>query len=131
MYEVLGWLNIGLIATMTAPYWLREINKRTFKYKGGVYAKCIKALRWIHKPLGFLIIILAPIHGYLALGGLRLHTGSLVFAMLFFTGLLGLSFYFTKKKVLFKWHKAFALTIFIFLAIHLLFPSALYTLFKI
>jgi hypothetical protein len=131
MYDVLGWLNVGFIATMTAPYWLREINKRTLNLKGGYYAKLIKVLRGIHKPLGLLVILIAPVHGYLALGGLRLHTGSLVFAFVSLTGILGLSFYLTKKKSLFKWHKVFALTIFVFLGIHLLFPSALYTLFKI
>lgn len=131
MYDVLGWLNVGLIATMTAPYWLRELNKRTINLRGGYYAKLIKILRVIHKPLGLLIIIVAPIHGYLALGGLRLHTGSLVFAFVLLTGMLGLSFYLTKKKILFKWHKVFALTIFAFLGIHLLFPSALYTLFGV
>lgn len=128
MYAVLGWLNIGFIAVMTAPHWLRFLNNHTLRLKGGGYAKTIKVLRTIHKPLGILILILAAIHGYLALGALRLHTGTIAGTMLLITVILGSLFYFTRKRPAFVWHKRFVVILLFFIAIHLLFPSAVYYL---
>lgn len=128
MYAVLGWLNIGLIAIMTAPYWLRFLNSRTLRLKGGGYAKTIRVLRAVHKPLGIAILILAAIHGYLALGALRLHTGTIAGTMLLITAALGGMFYYTKKKPVFVWHKRFVAVLLVFVLIHLLFPSAVYYL---
>lgn len=67
--------------------------------------------------------------GYLALGALRLHTGSAVWVMILVTVILGASFYKTKKAVFFKWHKRAALTAVILALVHLLFPNALYYIF--
>ena len=128
MYGILGWLNVVLIAIMTAPYWLRLVNSKTFKFKGGAYGKVIKALRQIHKPLGIAILLIAAIHGYLALGGFRLHTGSILLMVLAITALFGLGFYLKKKKVFFKWHKRLALLAVFALALHLIYPSAIYYL---
>ncbi|OJV66819.1 MAG: hypothetical protein BGO41_05225 [Clostridiales bacterium 38-18] len=131
LYELLGFINVALIVALTAPYWLRMINKVVFKNKNKEIVKLIKPLRKLHKPMGLTILVLAPLHGYLALGGLRPHTGSLVGIMATITIILGGSYFFTKKKAIFKWHKMAALITVILLAVHLLFPSALYTLFKI
>lgn len=129
MYGILGWLNVSLLAVMTAPYWLRFLNNHTLRLKGGVYGKAIKALRTIHKPLGAAIVLIALIHGFLALGALRVHTGSILWLLLFLTAIIGTAFFFTKKKGLFAWHKRMALVVIVFLLVHLLFPSAVYTLF--
>ncbi len=131
LYEFIGFINVALIVALTSPYWLRLINKVLFKNKNKDIVKLIKPLRKLHKPMGLAILVLAPFHGYLALGGLRPHTGSLVGLMATITILLGGTYFFTKKKAIFKWHKVAALLTVILLAVHLLFPSALYTLFKI
>jgi hypothetical protein len=131
MYLVIGWMNIGFIAVMTAPYWLRFLNNHTLRLKGGGYAKTIKVLRAIHKPLGILILTLAAIHGYLALGALRLHTGTIAGTMLLITVLLGAFYFLTRKKPAFTWHKRFVVVLLFFILIHLLFPSAVYYLFHI
>ncbi len=128
MYAVLGWLNVGFIAVMTAPYWLRFINNHTLHLKGGLYAKTIKVLRTVHKPLGAAVLLIMLIHGYLALGALRLHTGTITGVLLLLTAMLGSVFFFTKKKAAFVWHKRMVGLLVIFIAIHLLFPSAVYYL---
>jgi hypothetical protein len=128
MYAVLGWINVGLLAVMTAPYWLRFLNSRTLRLKGGAYAKTIKFLRAVHKPLGAVILIIAAVHGYLALGAFRLHTGTILGITIFIAALLGMSFHFTRKKTFFVWHKRVVLLVILFLFIHLLFPGAVYYL---
>jgi len=128
MYEVLGWLNVAFLALMTAPYWLRFLNSRFLHVKGGAYAQIIKVLRKVHKPLGIAILLIAVLHGYLALGALRLHTGTILWTTLFITAGFGSLFYFTKKKPLFVWHKRLVLIALALLLLHLLYPSAVYYL---
>ncbi|MBE0600760.1 MAG: hypothetical protein IH607_03170 [Firmicutes bacterium] len=74
------------------------------------------------------ILVIMAIHGYLALGALRLHTGTIAGIFLLITVILGGLFFFTKKKKAFVWHKRFVAILLLFIAIHLLFPSAVYYL---
>jgi hypothetical protein len=131
MYVFLGWLNIGLLVVMTSPFWLRFLNERTLRLKGGAYGKSIRFLRAIHKPLGVAIIVIALIHAYLAWGTLRLHTGFILWLSVFVAALLGASFYYIKKKPLFVWHRRVVLLAFLLLLVHLLFPSAVYDLLRL
>ncbi|MFH1511968.1 MAG: hypothetical protein ABIG45_01305 [Bacillota bacterium] len=131
MYVWLGWLNVAFLAVMTAPYWLRFLNQRTLRLKGGAYGKTIKVLRALHKPLGVAVVLIAAVHGYLALGAFRLHTGTILGTSVLLTALFGLSFYLAKKKFLFTWHKRLALLSILLLLVHLLFPGAVYYLLRI
>jgi hypothetical protein len=128
MYVFLGWFTIALLLVMTAPFWLRFLNKHVLHLKGGAYGKTIKTLRTIHKPLGVAIAVVALVHGYLALGALRLHTGSLLWLAVLVTAVLGVLFYYFKKKPLFAWHKRMVLVVLFLLLVHLIFPSAVYYL---
>ena len=128
MYVILGWLNVAFLVVMTSPYWLRFLNKHIFHLQGGAYIKTIKFLRSVHKPLGIAVLVIALIHGYLALGALRLHTGTILWIAFFLTAVLGSLFYFTKKRPFFTWHKRMVLVAIVLLLIHLLFPSAIYYL---
>lgn len=130
MYALIGWLNITLLLIMTAPYWLRFLNGHTLHLQGGIYAHAIRLLRLIHKPLGGVILTLALIHGYLALGSFRLHTGTLLWLSIAATASLGLGFFLLKKKAIFVWHKRMVLMSVLLLLVHLLFPSALYYLLR-
>lgn len=129
MYRLLGYLNAALFVIITSPYWLRRVNQLVMHIRGAGFTKLLKLLRSMHKPLAVLFIISAVIHGYLALGALRLHTGSLVFLALLATGALGLAFYKKKKPSLFKWHKGMALAVAVLIALHLIAPGALYYVF--
>lgn len=129
MYRILGWLNIALLVTVTSPYWIRRLGQWLFPGKRSAIAKWIKPLRAIHKPLGAALAVLALVHGYLALGSLRLHTGSVVWVLVLATAALGILFYRRKKAPLFRWHKRLALATVLLTLVHLIFPHALYYLF--
>lgn len=129
MYSTLGWINVAIISIITAPYWMMLLNRKIFHFKGESYFKVIKYVRKIHKPLGIAILVIGLIHGYLALGSIRIHTGSLLWVTMLLTATLGGAFYRTKKKGLFKLHKFMAFLTVALLLLHLIKPSALYGLF--
>lgn len=128
MYSILGWINVILLGVIVAPYVLNFLNKHIIKTKSSGFRNLVKILRRFHKPFGIIMAILAPVHGYMALGSLRLHTGSLLYESIFITAVLGGSFYKLKKRKLFQWHKRMALVSFILLLLHLFYPSALWYL---
>ena len=131
MYAVIGWINIVALVVMTSPYWLRLINKYVFKNKNKALVRAAKALRAIHKPLGLVLVAAVIVHGFLALGTLRLHTGTLAAIMLIVTVALGGTFYFLKKKPLLVAHRTMALLLVLLVLVHLIFPSALWQIFGI
>lgn len=128
MYVIIGWFNVAAIVIMTAPYWMREINKLVFHNKNKAIVKIIGILRMVHKPLGVALLVLAIAHGILALGAMRLHTGTIVGIFLISTVSLGGLFYRLKKKPLFIAHRTAALILVVFLLVHLIVPSAIYYL---
>lgn len=129
MYKILGIINVVLIVIVTSPYWLRRFGQWLFPKKKVASTKLIKVLRAVHKPLGVSLFLIALIHGYLALGTLRLHTGTLVGLMALVTVALGILFYRKKKAVLFKWHKRAAFMTVLLTMLHLIVPNALYYIF--
>ncbi len=129
LYSILGIINVLLIALITAPYWLRRASKWLFPKKKIMASKGMKALRALHKPLGICLLIVSLIHGYLAWGSLRPHTGTLLGAAVLITVALGGAFYRLKKKGLFKAHKIGALAVVLLTLLHLIAPSAIYYIF--
>ena len=130
MYSILGWLNVIIIGILVSPFILRFLNTKILKSKSNNFKNTIKFLRKLHKPLGLTLAVAALIHGYLALGSIRLHTGSLLYFSIIITALFGGSFYRLKKKILFTWHKRFAFISFVLLMVHLFYPNALFYLFN-
>ncbi|WP_333652459.1 hypothetical protein [Lacrimispora sp.] len=129
MYKILGIINVLLIIVITSPYWLRRLGQRFFPKRKIASTKLIKVLRAVHKPFGLCLLLITLIHGYLALGAFRLHTGTLVGIMVLVTVVLGLLFYRKKKAVFFKWHKRAALLMVLLTLLHLFFPNAIYYIF--
>lgn len=76
-----------------------------------------------------MLLAIAATHGYMALGAIRLHTGSVAYLSFAVTACLGLTFYFIKKRPVLKLHRAFALISVLLVLLHLFFPSALYYIF--
>lgn len=127
-YSTVGWLSLVVFLIILGPYLLNLLNRKVLKTKNKTFFKIIKFLRSLHKPLGIALIILGIIHGYMALRGFRLHTGTLFYFSILITGVLGGSFYRLKKRELFVWHKRMAaITVLLFL-LHFFFPSAMYYL---
>lgn len=130
MYKTLGIISLVLVILITAPYWLRTLNSWTVKTKDKRFMNLIKFMRKLHKPLGLALVVVAVWHGYLALN-LRLHTGLLAFAGFVVTAGFGGAFHMTKNKKFFKAHKTMALVSVLLMVVHLIWPNALWQLFKI
>ena len=125
MYRILGILNVVLLTVITSPYWLRGLGQRFFPKMKIAATKLMKVLRAIHKPLGVCLLLVTLIHGYLALGALRLHTGTLAGLSVLATVVLGILFFRKRKAVFFKWHKRTALLTLLLTLLHLVVPNAL------
>lgn len=128
MYSLLGWFNATALVLLTAAWWFPRLNRSVIKLKPSIMSPINKSLRRLHKPLGLVLAVAAPVHGYLALGSFRLHTGSLLYVSVLLTASAGGAFYKTKRKIIFKVHKALALMTVLLLLLHLLAPSALFYL---
>ncbi len=128
-YRLLGYISLFLLATVTAPWWLRKLNALTVKTKDKRFMAVVKFLRKIHKPVGIALVAIALWHGFSALGSLRLHTGLIAYAALALTGMLGIIIWLRMDKRVFKGHKALALISTLLLAVHILWPSAVRQLF--
>lgn len=129
-YALLGWLNVILVAILLSPFILTRLNRSFIKTKNPTFQSTVKFLRKLHKPLGAALLLVTLIHGWMALGGLRLHTGTLLFLSFLVAGLLGFAFHATKKPALFKWHRRILWLSTALSALHLLFPGAIYYLFN-
>ncbi len=130
MYSILGWVNAILLVLILLQFLLNYSNRKFFKTDNVTFKKVQKLFKTIHKPLGITLAILGPIHGILALGGFRPHTGSLLYLSLMITAILGGSFYRLRKRVFFLWHKRFAALTVLLLVVHLIFPDALWYIFN-
>lgn len=128
MYSLLGWFNAIALVLLTAAWWFPRLNRSVIKLKPSIMSPINKSLRRLHKPLGLALAVAAPVHGYLALGSFRLHTGSLLYISLLLTAGAGGTYYKTKSKNIFKLHKMLALTTVLLLLLHLLAPGALFYL---
>ena len=132
MYKILGYINVALVVIITAPYWLRTLNKWTIKTKDKRFLDTIKFLRKLHKPLGIALALIIAWHGYLALfGTIRLHTGLLAYIGFLLTVTAGGIYYRKKGKQLFKLHKTLALVSMLLVILHLLWPGAIWQIFGI
>lgn len=125
LYAILGILSVVLAIIITSPYLIRSLNTKFFHIKGSGYTKTLKTLRTIHKPAGAILLIIALIHGYLALGTFRIHSGQLVWLAFFATAILGLLFFLKRKPALLKAHRTAALVAVILIVVHLVFPNIL------
>lgn len=125
LYSLLGMASVLLFIVVTSPYWVRTLNTKFFHIKGPRYTGTLKVLRVLHKPAGLLLLLIAAIHGYLALGTPRIHSGQLAWLAFGVTAVLGIIFYIKKKPALLKAHRKAALAAAILVAIHLIVPNIL------
>lgn len=131
IYAVLGWINVGLAVLMLTPYVMRKLNDFFFKKKQGGYIKAMRAFRKSHRYIGLALAASVIAHGWLALGALRLHTGTLAGAAVIGMAVFGLIFIIAKKRWAFKTHKALAIAFIALMVLHLISPYALYYIFGI
>ncbi|NLV50075.1 MAG: hypothetical protein GXY20_05210 [Clostridiales bacterium] len=109
----------------TSPFWVRSLGKLLFPKRNAQINKLVRKLRVLHKPLGACLLIVVIIHGYLALGTPRIHTGTLLGLFVLVTVVLGAIFTKLKKPALFKWHRYIAVLTVLLILLHLIAPNAL------
>ena len=129
MVDALGWINLLLVLLMGSIYpikkaataKLQRVGKEKVKGSMLLYQK----MRIIHPILGILIVGIGLVHGYLALGTIRLHTGLLVVIWIMLMG--SVAIFGPRMKVLRKkWrnlHREMGLVLLIFVIIHLFWRS--------
>ena len=123
MAGVLGSLSAILFLFLILPFVLNLINKRFYDYHNQALMKWSKRFRKYHKQAGGLIAIIAIIHGSLMLGEFKLHTGFVLYSGILITAILGFSYYKTKNKSLYVWHKRMMFVDLILLIVHLAVPD--------
>lgn len=117
MVAILGWLNVILIIVLAQIYTLKKIMIAASATRSKATASLVswhivyKFWRTVHPFMGLATLVIGSYHGYLALGALRLHTGSLVLTNLFLSAIVGgllLKSTSSKKRLRFI-HRALAL----------------------
>lgn len=124
MYSIFGWISAGFLGILILPFILLRLNKYIFKTKSKVFFDSIKVLRKIHKPLGVLFLAAALYHGYLILGRITLHTGTVLYAIIILTVVFGGGYYRTKNSNFLKLHRLFAATVLVMFLVHFFYPYA-------
>jgi len=122
MVEGLGWLNLALVFLMILIYPIKRLYLDKRKPK---LLKLYKAARYYHPLLGFIIVLIGLTHGYLAIGSIRLHTGTLVVLTVILMGCITVL---GRRKLLFQrnWRKIHVYLVpllFIFIFVHIFFRN--------
>jgi hypothetical protein len=120
MVRFLAFVNVSLLVLLLSPYFLRRINKHIFKNKNKILKKYIPIFSKYHMYFGFILLITAFVHGYMALGAVRFHSGYILWLWVLIQVTLGI---FTKKKKnpkIFKIHRLIGIGSLVFLIIHLI-----------
>lgn len=119
LYSILGWINVLTFLLIIIPIAIKQLAKN----KASVVFKFAKSLSKRHKVFALSFIVTTIWHGYLALRGLYLHTGTILALFVIVTGVLGVLFEQLKIKRLFKLHSVFGLLVIVMLLIHLTLPA--------
>lgn len=124
MYSFFGWLSAGILLVLILPFILIRVNKYTFKTRDAKFFNLIKVLRSLHKPLGILFLATAFYHGYLVLGRITMHTGTVLFVSILLSAVMGGTYFRTKNNSALKAHRFLALASVLLFLIHFFYPYA-------
>ena len=118
MSGYLGWFHAALLTVSLLPFLLRRYRKWTRKKPGKKRNAVLKFLSKIHPYIGGTLAITGFLHGYLALGVIRLHTGYVTWFLVMI--LFGLRIWgkLSKNKYWLVLHRAAALLLVFSLLLH-------------
>ncbi|MGO1469792.1 MAG: hypothetical protein ACTHW2_07200 [Tissierella sp.] len=129
MYKFFGWINVIILLLLVLPCILNFYNK-LLKERSFKISVLILAFRKLHKKLGIFLLFMPLIHGYMALGEIKPHTGSILYLFILLTIIHGAIYSHFKNKFHFSLHKLLSIfSIFLFL-LHFFYPWALSSIFK-
>lgn len=102
---------------------LRLLNQKVFKGKQPLVKTGMVFLKKYHKYFAGSVLVIGPLHGFLAIGEFRLHTGSLVMLTILLMFAIYLLGYFKILKSWLKVHRAVAVVATGFWLVHYIFPG--------
>lgn len=120
MVSFLGFINATLLALLLSPLVLRRINKQAFNNKNKILKKYAGLLSRYHMYFGFILLVNAFVHGYMALGTIRIHSGYALWLVVLIQVSLGLYAKKKKKAKIFNIHRTIGIVSVLFLIIHLI-----------
>lgn len=122
MYAFLGWVNVALIASMGL---ILPLRAQYLKTKDKKTLALYQRVRKGHPVVGGAIILLGLVHGYMSLGAIRLHTGTLIVLVLALMALVALvgSRWQPLKKHWRALHRNMGLTLWVFIFLHIFYRS--------
>ena len=129
MYKFLGWTNVLILFLLVCPYILTFYNK-ILKKGSFKLIVIILFLKKLHKKLGILLIFMPLLHGYMALGEIPFHTGSILYLFILLTIIHGAIYSQFRKRIHYNIHKMLAIFSCLLFLIHLGFPWAFSFIFK-
>ena len=124
MYKILGWLNVFILLIIIMPCMLIFYNK-LLKNISLKLLFVIMFLKKFHKPLGIILLFMPLIHGYMALGEISFHTGSILYVCILLSIIHGAIYSQFRKRFHFVLHKLLAALSFVLFFLHLFYPWAL------
>lgn len=120
LYRNLGWVNIGLLIMIIMHFILRRVNKYTLNNKNQFLKKSSKFMSAIHPYISVLLLISAFLHGYNMVGGIRLHSGFIAFAVILLQMIFGTVVKYAFKKPVLYIHRFTGIAIVITVTIHVI-----------
>lgn len=88
MVRFLGWFNFTLIIFNFSLFFARRFNKHLLTNRSFFMRDVSRFLSSLHPITGIVVVITGIIHGYLALGSIRLHSGLILWLTIVITGIL-------------------------------------------
>lgn len=120
MVVILGFINALLLTLLLSPFLLRRINKLIYQNKNKALKKSAASLSKMHMYFAYILLATAFTHGYMALGTIRLHSGYLLWLLVFIQVIWGNIFKKIKKPYMLKIHRTVGLSSLLLLLFHLL-----------
>jgi len=118
----LGWVNVALIASMGL---ILPLRAQYLKTKDKKSLELLQRVRTFHPKVGVAIIMLGLVHGYMSLGEIRFHTGTLIIMVLTVMALLALGGprWQPLKKSWRAIHRNMGLALWFFIFLHIFYRS--------
>lgn len=120
MVGFLGFINLILLILLLSPFAFRRKNKYLFKNENKILKKLTAILSKYHMYFGFILLVTAFLHGYMALGAIRIHSGYILWLWILIQVSLGVYFKKKKKPKVLKIHRVIGVSTLLFLLIHLI-----------
>lgn len=119
MTAYLGWLNVVLLSVSLLPLLLRRYGKLTQKNPSKRLNAALRFLSKIHPCIGITLAITGFLHGYRALGVIRLHTGFVTWFLVLILFGIGIWGKLSKNSYWLTLHRAVALLLVFSLLLHI------------